>query len=171
MRSFCLLGFHAKLHCFIDWVQMNNSNECVWIPLFQKKRKAKTSLFPLTCFQPSPNPFSLILFLSRGPNSLLLFFFRPETFSPPAQLSPVSPLPSSGPIRRPTPLSLSAARVPLVGSFSFPCAGRTPPSPSAARALPAWPARQGASASAYKRRHPHPGTLPNRRRRFRFAKP
>ena len=39
---------------------------------------------------------TLILFLSRGPNSLLLFFFQPETFSPSAQLlTRPNPAPSS----------------------------------------------------------------------------
>ena len=100
--------------------------------------------------------------------------FRPKTPQPAQPFSfpfffPAAQPPSPGPVsraRRPIrafPSCVADRRVPLVGSFSFPCAGRTPPSPSAARALPAWPARQGASASAYKRRRPHPGTLPNRR--------
>ena len=81
---------------------------------FKKKRKAKTALFPLTRFQPSPNPFSLILFLSRGPNSLLLFFFRPETFSSPAQFSSPAHSFFLAQSVAPSPLSLADVRGPPV---------------------------------------------------------
>ena len=112
---------------------------------FKKKRKAKTSLFPLTCFQPSPNPFSLILFLSRGPNSLLLFFFRPETVSPPAQFSSPARSFFLAQSVAPSPLSLADVRGPPVrASFLAVAEQDSAPSPLP-RAPPglSWPARQG----------------------------
>ena len=142
------------LHCFNVVVQFEFEFfefgfELNLFEVFCKKKKKTFSSLSLSfSFQPK----------APARPSPLLFLF-PHAAQPPSP-GPVSR--ARRPIRA-FPSCVADRRVPLVGSFSFPCAGRTPPSPSAARALPAWPARQGASASAYKRRRPHPGTLPNRR--------